>query len=106
LAKADERFFNSGNEWVIRLLTPLGMRYDESYMRAYPFDRLVEVMLQPEMALESVEIVKGAVEKGLLVNLIVNNRAGGNGPLIAWEIAEKLIIPKPKSKIKGQMSLW
>jgi uncharacterized protein YecE (DUF72 family) len=105
LAKADGRFFNAGNELVIRLLTPLNMRYEDSYVRAYPFDRLVEGMLQPEMVLETVEIVKGAVEKGLLLNLIVNNRAGGNAPLIAREIGERLI-PKPAPKTKRQMSLW
>ncbi len=105
LAKAGGRFFNAGNECVIRLMTPLDMRYDEAYFKAYPFDKLVEGMLQPDMVLETVEIVKGAIEKGVLVNLIVNNRAGGNAPLIAREIAEKLI-PKSAPKIKGQMSLW
>jgi uncharacterized protein YecE (DUF72 family) len=104
LAKAGGRFFNAGNECVIRLLTPLGMRYEDSYVRAYPFDKLVEGMLQPEMVLETVEIVKAAIEKGMLVNLMVNNRAGGNAPLIAQEIAEKLIPEKPK--IKEQMRLW
>jgi hypothetical protein len=105
LAKADGRFFNAGNELVIRLLTPLGMRYEDSYVKAYPFDKMVDGMLQPEMVLETVEIMKGAVEKGVLVNLIINNRAGGNAPLIAREIAERLI-PKPTPKIKGQMRLW
>jgi uncharacterized protein YecE (DUF72 family) len=105
LAKADGRFFNAGNECVIRLLTPLNMRYDESYMRAYPFDKLVDGMLQPEMVLETVAIVKGVIEKGVLVNLIINNRAGGNAPLIVREIAERLI-PKSTLKIKGQMRLW
>jgi uncharacterized protein YecE (DUF72 family) len=105
IAKADGKFFNGGNECVIRLMTPLNMRYEDAYAKAYPFDRLVKEMLQPEMILETEEIVKGAVEKGLLVNLIVNNRAGGNAPLIAREIAERLI-PKPTSKTKGQMSLW
>ena len=105
LTKANGKFFNAGNECVIRLMTPLGMRYETAYAKAYPFDKIVEGMLQPEMILETVEIVKGAVEKGVLVNLIVNNRAGGNAPLIAREIAERLI-PKPESKIKGQMSLW
>ncbi len=35
LAKAGGRFFNSGKQCVIRLLTPLGMRYDESYIQVY-----------------------------------------------------------------------
>ena len=89
---------------MIRLLTPLDMRYEDSYAKAYPFDKLVEGMLQPEMVLETVEILKGAIEKGVLVNLIINNRAGGNAPLIAREIAEKFIPEKPK--IKEQMRLW
>jgi uncharacterized protein YecE (DUF72 family) len=105
LAKADGRFFNAGNECVIRLLTPLGMRYEDSYVRAYPFDKLVEGMLQPEMVLETMEIVKGAIEKGVLVNQVTNNRAGGNAPMIAQVIAKKLI-PKTTLKTKDQMSLW
>jgi hypothetical protein len=105
LAKADGRFFNAGNECVIRLLTPLGMRYEDSYMRAHPFDKLVEGMMAPEMVLETVEILKAAIEKGMRVNLIVNNRAGGNAPLVAREIAERFM-PKPTPKTPGQMNLW
>jgi hypothetical protein len=81
------------------------MRYEDAYAKAYPFDRLVEGMLQPEMILETVEIVKTANEKEVLVNLIVNNRAGGNAPLIARAIAEKLLPRTPPSS-KGQMGLW
>ena len=73
-------------------------------MRACPFDRLVEGMLQPEMVLETVDIIKGAIEKGVLVNMVINSRAGGNAPLIAQKIAERLI-PKPRPETKGQMSL-
>jgi len=105
LAKADGRFFNAGHECVIRLLTPLNMRYEDCYARAYPFYKLADGMLQMEMVLETVEIVKGAIEKRVLVNLIINNRAGGNAPLIAREIAERLI-HRPTPKIKGQMRLW
>jgi uncharacterized protein YecE (DUF72 family) len=57
VAKSDGRFFNRRKELVMRLLTPLGMRYEDSYLEAYPFDRLNEVMLQPEMVLETVEIM-------------------------------------------------
>jgi uncharacterized protein YecE (DUF72 family) len=105
LAKADGRFFNAGNECMVRLMTPLDMRYEDAYAKAFPFDKLVEGMLQTEMVLETVAIIQGAIEKGVLVNLIINNRAGGNAPLIAREIAERLI-PKPVPKTKGQMSLW
>ena len=105
LAKADGRFLNAGNECVIRLLTPLGMRYEDSYVRAYPFDKLVDGMMQPEMILEAVEILRTAVEKGVLANVFINNRAGGNAPMIAQEIAKKFL-GKPKSKTPHQMNLW
>lgn len=75
------------------------MRYEESYVRAFPFDRMVEGMLQPEMILETIEIVRVGLDRGVLVNLIINNRAGGNAPLIAQIIAEKLAP-------QGQMNLW
>jgi len=52
-------------------------------------------MLQPEMLLGSVEIVKSTIEKGVRVNLIINNRAGGNAPMIAQIIAEKINAPDP-----------
>ena len=90
---------------MIRLLTPLGMRYEDSYVKAYPFDRLVEGMMQPEMVLETVEIIKSAIEKGVLVNLIINNRAGGNAPLIAKLIVEKFM-GKIRPTPKVQMDLW
>jgi uncharacterized protein YecE (DUF72 family) len=105
LAKADGRFFNAGKECVIRLMTPLGMRYETAYAKAYPFDRLVEGMLQPEMVLETVNIIKDTTAKGVLVNLIINNRAGGNAPMIAQVIAKKLR-SKPTPKTKTQLSLW
>jgi len=83
----------------------LGMRYDDSYEKAYPFDGLVEEMLQPEMILETVEIMKTAIEKGMVINVIINNRAGGNAPLIAELIAEKFL-GKSRPAPKSQLDLW
>jgi hypothetical protein len=62
VAKASGRFFNAGNQCVIRLLTPIGMRYEDSYLKAHPFDKLIEGMLQPEMVLETIEIMRAAIE--------------------------------------------
>ena len=45
--KAGGRFFNSGRQAIIRLMTPLGTRYEDAYAKAFPFDRLVEGMLSP-----------------------------------------------------------
>ena len=107
LTKAGGRFFNAGKQCVIRLLTPLGMRYDDSYIQAYPFDKLVEGMVQPEMILETVDLMMQAVNQGVVVNVIINNRAGGNAPLLAQMIAGKFlqrVAPAPKPK--GQLSFW
>jgi hypothetical protein len=57
------------------------------------------------MVLETVDLIKGAIEKGVLINLLINNRAGGNAPMIAREIATKFL-GKQKSKTPHQMKLW
>jgi uncharacterized protein YecE (DUF72 family) len=107
LAKAGNRFFNAGKQCVIRLLTPLGMRYEDSYVQAYPFDRLVEGMVQPEMILETVDLMMQAVSQGVLVNVIINNRAGGNAPLLAQLIAGKFLERvSPAPRPKAQLSFW
>jgi uncharacterized protein YecE (DUF72 family) len=111
LAKADGKFFNAGRHCVIRLLTPIGMRYEDSYTKAFPFDKLVEGMLQPEMILETADLMGQAVNQGMVANVIINNRAGGNAPLLARLIAGKFLQrgapapTKPKGP-KGQLSLW
>jgi hypothetical protein len=107
LAKAGGRFFNAGKQCVIRLLTPLGRRYDDTYIQAYPFDRLVEGMLQPEMILETVDLMWQAVNQGVLVNVIINNRAGGSAPLLAQLIAGRFLQRvAPAAKPTGQLSFW
>ncbi|MGD0970877.1 MAG: hypothetical protein ABSA04_05665 [Desulfobaccales bacterium] len=62
-------------------------------------------MLQPEVVLETVEIVKGAIEKGMLANLMINNRAGGNAPMIVREIGQTLI-KEEGPQVPYQMNLW
>jgi len=106
LAKAGGKFFNSGGQGVIRLLTPLRMRYDDSYLQAYPFDRLVEEMVQPEMILETVDLMLQAVNQGVLINVIINNRAGGNAPLLAEMVADKFRERMEPVTPKGQLRLW
>ena len=59
------------------------MRYEESYAKAFPFDKMINGMLDPEMIKDTVEIVNEAIKDKIQVNLIINNRSGGNAPLIA-----------------------
>jgi hypothetical protein len=88
-AKVKMEFFNSGKQAVIRLITPLRMSYEESYAKAFPFDKMVSGMLDPEMIEDTVKIVNEAIKDKIQVNLIINNRAGGNAPLIAQKIADR-----------------
>ena len=92
--KVRGKFFNSGRQGVIRLLTPLRMGYEESYAKAFPFDKMVSGMLDGEMIEDTVKIVKEAIKDKIQVNLIINNRAGGNAPLIAQAFADSLCSEK------------
>ena len=89
LSKASGRFFNSGKQAVIRLMTPIGMRYEEAYLKAFPFDKMVEGMMSPRMPEETAEVMIEAVRQNVQANVIINNRAGGNAPLIAQKVAGK-----------------
>lgn len=88
-SRAGERFLNAGREVLIRLLTPLEMRYEDSYAKAYPFDRLVEGMLSGQMLDQAAALMHRAIDRECHVTVIVNNRAGGNAPLIAQKLAER-----------------
>jgi len=82
-------FMNAGRNSILRLLTPRGMRYEEAYAKAHPFDRLVEGMVSPQMVEDTVELIGQAVQQKARINVIVNNRAGGNAPLVARQIASR-----------------
>ena len=88
-AKVKMEFFNSGKQAVIRFITSLRMSYEESYAKAFPFDKIISGMLDPEMIEDTVQIVNEAIKDKIRVNLIVNNRAGGNAPVIAQKIADR-----------------
>ncbi len=90
-AKSGRRFLNSGGQSIVRLMTPRGTRYEEAYARAHPFDVLVDEMLNPEMVRETVELMRTAVDHGVRINIIVNNRAGGNAPLVGQQIARRFL---------------
>jgi len=94
-AEAGHRFYNSGRQAIIRLMTPIGTRYEDAYARAHPFDRLVEGMLQPRMVDETAKLMRRGIKGGVEMNVIINNRAGGNGPLIAQRIAGRFLAESP-----------
>lgn len=91
--KSGRRVLNAGRRLVVRLMTPAGTRYEEAYARAYPFDKLVDGMFQPSMIDDTVEIMKAGIGQGARIHVIVNNRAGGNAPLIARMLAFRFLEP-------------
>jgi hypothetical protein len=66
------------------------MSYEESYAKAFPFDKMVPGMLDSKMIENTAKIVNEAQKDKVQVNLIINNRVGGNAPLIAEKITERL----------------
>jgi uncharacterized protein YecE (DUF72 family) len=89
--KSGGRFFNSGRQAIIRLMTPRGTRYEEAYAQAFPFSQLVEGMLQSRMVDETVALMKEGTRQKVLMHVIINNRAGGNAPRIAQLVAERFL---------------
>jgi len=90
-ALSGARFLNSGRACIIRLMTPRGMRYEDAYARAHPFTNLVDGMQSLEMVEETSEIMRAAVKEDVQVSVIINNRSGGNAPLIAKQVAEQFL---------------
>jgi len=56
------------------------MSYEESYAKPFPFDKMASGMLDPEMIEDVALIMNEAIKEKIQVNLIINNRAGGNAP--------------------------
>jgi len=52
---------------------------------------MVEGMMSPRMPEETAEIMVEAVKQDVQANVIINNRAGGNAPLIAQKVAGKYL---------------
>ncbi len=88
--RSGRRFFSASRWVILRWLTPRGMRYEEAYARAHPFDRLVEDMIQPSLFHETADLVARGLESDQTVCIIVNNRAGGNAPLLARRLVSTL----------------
>ena len=89
--KSGWRFFNTGKESIIRLMTPLGVKYEDAYAQAFPFNKLVEGMMQHEMIEETAELMANGIKQGVKINVIINNRAGGNAPMRVQEVAKRFL---------------
>ncbi|MBF0509448.1 MAG: DUF72 domain-containing protein, partial [Deltaproteobacteria bacterium] len=88
---------NSGRQCLIRLLTPPKMKYEDAYLKTFPFDKMVDGLLSPRMLDDTVTIMRTVIDQGCQVNVSVNNRAGGNAPIIAQLLSKKFLdsLPRP-----------
>ncbi len=91
--KSGKKYYNRGKNCILRLLTPLKMKYNDSYEKTFPFDKTVEGLMNPEMIPEAVEIIKEGSRNGICMNVILNNRCCGNAPMLAKELTGKLGLP-------------
>ncbi|SMC26575.1 Uncharacterized conserved protein YecE, DUF72 family [Desulfacinum hydrothermale DSM 13146] len=85
--KRNQQFTGGSDALVIRLMTPRGMRYEDAYAKAHPFDRLVPGMALPRMFEETAAIATTGLKRHKTVYVVINNRAGGNAPLLARQLA-------------------
>jgi hypothetical protein len=52
---------------------------------------MVEGMLNSQMIEDTAQLIREAVKREKGIAVIINNRAGGNGPLIAQQIAKRFL---------------
>lgn len=89
--KAQNKVKNKAGVQVIRLLTPRGKNYAQTYIDTFPFDRMVEGRLREDMIEDVVEVIQGVVRRGGPLFLLINNRFGGNAPDTARILMERVL---------------
>lgn len=65
--------------YVSRILTPLGVKYEDAVKLFQPYDRLKQP--NPEMRKDVVRLAKRALERDADAFIIVNNRSEGSAPM-------------------------
>jgi uncharacterized protein YecE (DUF72 family) len=97
-SKAGKRFVTAGSQAVVRLMTPIGVRYEDAYAKAFPFDRLIEDMIHPAMVPQTAQLMWEAIESDVDINILINNRAAGNAPGLARRLVGELVETAGKSR--------
>ena len=74
---------------LLRLLTPLRVRYEDAVKRAEPYNRIVEPL--NEMRADTTRLVNQAVRENRPAYILVNNRAEGCAPLTVQALVDQLL---------------
>ena len=53
-------------------------------------------MIQNKMVEETAELMLKGIKQGININVIINNRAGGNAPMIAQLVAKRFLLAGKK----------
>jgi len=90
-----ERFTSATGTAVFRLMQPREMTYDESWRLAYPFEApnpaLSETPAARRMVDEAVALMYRAVDAGVTLHVVGNNRAWGNAPDLLRTLAHRFL---------------
>ena len=90
-----ERFASAGGRAVLRLVQPRDMDYAESWRLAYPFEDaapgLSDTPAARRMIDEATALMYQAVEAGVVLDVIGNNRAWGNTPDLDRTLAHRFL---------------
>jgi len=60
-------------------------------------------MMQHEMIEETAELIGKGLKQGVKMIVVINNRAGGNAPMIAQQVAKRFLLPE-KNLVKKNSS--
>lgn len=90
-----KRFTASNRDVVCRLLTPRKMQYAKAYAFAHPFDapvpELSETPQASAMLEDTTHLAIESLKKDFAPIIISNNRAWGNAPSLAQQVARRII---------------
>ncbi|MBO6576750.1 MAG: DUF72 domain-containing protein [Rhodothermales bacterium] len=98
--------FSAANERVVaRLLTPLRMSYADAYALSHPFDKPAEKLEGSRgthrMVMDATALAYQGLLQGHTVDLILNNRAYGNSPMLGQLIAGKILDEEVRRFVEG-----
>ena len=92
---AGERFTERHGTAVLRLLNPREMKYAAAFAQAYPFTHPVPALSQTPQARQMIDeaaaLQHQAVQHGVHLTTIANNRAWGNSPDLARTLANRFL---------------
>ena len=83
-----------GRDVLLRLLTPLNVRYADAYAMTHPFDRVVPEIADTAgarmMVADTVRAALKAAAENIRITVLANNRAWGNAPALTRTVADAM----------------